>query len=165
MDQPQGATRSVPDHGTGMVAVAWIAAGERVVVFGGDFAHAAGAERARAQSTLVMQWDDDLFSVEERGDDAPYFINHSRYPNLWMDGAFALMARRVIEVGDELVADYALWEADETFVSSWRRGCGAPQCRGIITGRDWRIPGLRLRYAGHFSPLLSKRIRASSVVP
>jgi hypothetical protein len=149
-------------HGTGMVAVEWIDAGERVVVFGGEYTGAAGADRARVQGKLVMQWDENLFSVEERGGDATYFINHSCEPNLWMDGAFTLTARRPIAPGEELLADYALWEADEAFVSRWRCGCGVASCRRVVTGKDWRRPDLQARYIGHFSPLVEKRIAALS---
>ena len=34
------------------------------------------------------------------------------------------------------------------------------QCRGRVTGNDWRDPTLWKRYAGHFSPYLQRRINA-----
>jgi hypothetical protein len=152
-------------HGTGMVVTERTNVRQRLVVFGGAYTDADGAARARAQGKVVMQWDEALYSIEDRedrvGGDATYFINHSCNPNLWMEDAFTLVARRQIEAGEELVADYALWEADEAFISSWECRCGAPDCRTRITGADWRLPELRKRYAGHFSPLLNKRIRAS----
>ena len=36
--------------------------------------------------------------------------------------------------------------------------CGAASCRGKITGGDWMVPDLQLRYRGYFSPYLSNRI-------
>jgi hypothetical protein len=36
--------------------------------------------------------------------------------------------------------------------------CGAANCRGRISGNDWRRPELWERYAGHFSPYLQRRI-------
>lgn len=147
-------------HGIGMVATERISTGTPLVVFGGAYSNARDAARARAQGKLVMQWDEDLYSIEERGDDATYFINHSCDPNLWMLDAFTLAARRQLETDVELLADYALWEADEAFSSPWVCRCGTPECRGRVTGADWRSPELQERYAGHFSPLLNKRIRA-----
>jgi hypothetical protein len=141
-----------------MIATEAIREGERVVVFGGVYTNAAGAERAQAGGKIVMQWDDDLFSVETRGDDPTYFINHSCSPNSWMADAFTLVACRGIAAGEELVVDYALFEADEQFVARWSCRCGAPMCRKTVTGVDWRLPEVQQRYVEHFSPLLNKRI-------
>ena len=57
-----------------------------------------------------MQRDTDLFSIEDRGDDDGYFVNHSCNGNLWMTDAFTLTARRDINKDEEITADYALWE-------------------------------------------------------
>ncbi len=147
-------------HGKGMFAKEHINKDETVVVFGGDYTDAKGAEKAKAQGKLVMHWDDDLFSVENRGDDDTYFINHSCDPNVWMHDAFIVMARRDIQPGEEIVADYALFEGDKGFVGKWACRCASPKCRKIITGRDWERADLRREYRGHFSPLINKRINA-----
>jgi uncharacterized protein len=129
-------------------------------VWGGAYVNKEEAERMVQNGKLVMQWDDDLFSVEDRGEDDAYFINHSCDPNVWMSDAFTLIARRNISVGEELAADYALWEAREDYVSSWDCHCGANNCRGKVRGSDWKLPELQISYSGHFSPLLNKRIIA-----
>jgi uncharacterized protein len=105
----------------------------------------------------TMQWDDDVFSFDTGSDDA-YAINHSCDCNLWMDGAFTLIAKRTIEKNDELTADYALWESNETYVSNWMCACGNVCCRKRITGRDFRLKDVQERYMGHFSPLINKKI-------
>ncbi|MFC1790128.1 SET domain-containing protein-lysine N-methyltransferase [Patescibacteria group bacterium] len=128
------------------------------MVFGGNYTNGNGAEKARKQGRLVMQWDDNLYSVEDRGEDQGCFVNHSRDPSLWMIDAFTLVARKDISLGSELTADYATWEADESFVSKWQCNCGSKLCRGRVTGKDWLKPELQKRYLGHFSPLLNKRI-------
>ncbi len=38
--------------------------------------------------------------------------------------------------------------------------CGSAQCRGKVSGHDWMLPELQLRYRGSFSPYLAKRIAA-----
>ena len=48
-----------------------------------------------------------------------YFTNHSCDPNIWMKDAVTLIARRDIQIDEELTADYALWEGDENFVAAW----------------------------------------------
>ena len=86
-------------------------------------------------------------------------VNHSCDPNMWMADAYTLITSRDIKSGEELTADYALWEADESYVSKWKCKCGSPLCRGRVTGVDWKKPDLQNRYKEHFSPLLNKRIQ------
>jgi hypothetical protein len=116
------------------------------------------ADGARAEGKDVGQWDDDLYSIEDRGADDGYFLNHSCDSNLWFKGAVTLLARRGAEPGEELTIDYALFEADEAFRAPWPCRCGTENCRGTVTGRDWQPADVQARYAGHFSPLLEKWI-------
>ncbi|HEY1074493.1 MAG TPA: AAA family ATPase [Patescibacteria group bacterium] len=148
-----------PVQGKGLFARELIKGGEEVVRWGGEYTDRVGAEVARNTGKLVMQWDDNLFSIEDRGDDDAYFINHSCEPNLWMKDAYTLIARRDINPGEELTADYALWEADENYVSRWECKCGSSRCRHKITGKDWRRPELQKHYKDHFSPLINKRMQ------
>ncbi len=141
-----------------MFATHPIPKGEVVIVWGGTYVPKAEAERLAQKGTLVMQWDEDVFSVEEAGEDPAYHINHSCNPNVWMDNAFTLSARRDIPIGTELTTDYALWEARENYVAHWDCQCGTRNCRKKITGSDWQLPTLQQAYAGHFSPLIQKRI-------
>lgn len=145
-------------EGQGMFAVAPIKKDEVVMVWGGKYVNKKDAELAKKEGGLVMQWDEDLYSVEERGDDRGYFVNHSCNSNLWLDDYHTLTARRDIQKGEEITADYALWEANENFGSKWKCRCGSPLCRGKITGKDWKNEELQERYKEHFSPLLNKRI-------
>jgi hypothetical protein len=99
-----------------------------------------------------------MYSVATNDDDNAFKINHSCDPNVWMQSAFTLVARRAIAAREEVVADYALWETSEAYVASWECHCGSALCRRRITGRDWRLPDLQERYRGHFSPVLERRI-------
>ena len=168
---PKIEVRASPVHGRGTFAVADIAAGEAVEVWGQLWqdrltveytADAARAVLAAQRGMVVMQWDDELFSIERRGGDPGYFINHGCDPALWFRDAFTLEARRLVLTGDELTLDYALFEADESFQATWTCRCGAADCRGSVTGRDWLRTQLQSRYAGRFTPLLNKRIAALS---
>lgn len=155
---PKVENRNSTISGKGLFAREDIGRGETLVIWKGEYTDSKGAEKARKKGKLAMQWDEDLFSVEDRGDDEGYFINHSCDPNLWMIEPNSLISRREIKKGEELTADYALWEADEKFVSPWICKCGSVNCRGKITGTDWRKPKLQDLYWGHFSPLINHRI-------
>ena len=91
---------------------------------------------------------------------AEHFLNHSCEPNVWMTDEVTLVARHGIAPGEELTADYALWESDPGWVSPFRCRCGASTCRGVITGRDWQSRELQQRYGGHFHPKLRARMAA-----
>ncbi len=111
------------------------------------------------QGKLVMQFDEGVFSVEDRGVSDSYFVNHSCEPNLWMKDAFTLQERRDIETGEELTADCAMWETNEDYVSKWICNCGSINCRHKITGKDYLLPELRKKYDDHFIPFINKKIK------
>jgi len=149
-------------HGRGMKAAAAIGEGEKVLIWGGEcYTDKAGAMTYQQQGKAVMQWDEDIFSFETDGDDDLYAVNHSCDPNTWMVDAFTLTARRAISPGEEITADYGLWEMDESFISSWSCHCGASCCRRRVTGNDWKAQVLQQKYAEHFSPLINNLIRST----
>ncbi|MHA2255646.1 MAG: SET domain-containing protein [Candidatus Heimdallarchaeaceae archaeon] len=145
-------------HEKGMFVLKHIKEGETVIIWGGEFVNKIDAEKAIDEGKIVMQLDENLFSVEEEGEDPTYFMNHSCDPNVWMKDEVTLIARSDINIGEELTTDYALFEAWEDFVSSWECSCGSSFCRKRVTGKDWRIHELQERYEGHFLPLINKRI-------
>jgi uncharacterized protein len=166
---PKIEVRASPVQGRGTFAVAEITVAETVEVWGQRWqgvltveytADDARAELAADHGMVVTQWDDQLFSIERRGADPGYFINHSCDSSLWFRDAFTLEARRLVLPGDELTLDYALFEADDSFRPAWTCQCGAAECRGSLTGLDWTRKDIQNRYRGGFTPLLNKRIAA-----
>lgn len=155
---PKIEIRTTENRGKGMFAISTISKGEKVLLWGGNYVNKDEAEKAKAEGKLVMQFDEDLFSIEDRGESNAYFINHSCEPNVWMKDAFTLEAMRDIFPGEELTADYVLWETDEDKISKWECLCGSENCRHSITGKDWQKPELQEKYRGHFLPLIEKRI-------
>jgi len=155
---PKAEVRESPVEGKGLFAVEAIRKGEKILTFGGNYTDKIGSEKAEKEGKLIMQWDEDLYSYEDRGDNDTYFVNHSCDSNSWMEDTFSLSARRDISVGEEITADYVLWEAYANFVSKWQCKCGFSQCRGKVTGNDWKDPQVQEQYEGHFSPLINKRI-------
>lgn len=157
------ALRSSVIEGKGMFAIEPIYKAEKVIVWGGVYVNKVKAEKAKQAGKLVMRWDEDLYSVEEKGDDPSYYINHSCDPNIWMTDAITLVAMRDIQPTDELTADYALWEADPNWSAKWDCKCGSSMCRKKITGNDWQLSSLQNKYRNHFSPLINKLISQQNV--
>lgn len=156
---PKIEIKDTENRGKGMFATEIIFSGEAVIVWGGNYVNKEKADRAKLAGKLVMQFDENLFSIEDRGASDAYFINHSCEPNVWMKDAFTLEAMRDIVPGEELTADYVLWETDENKISKWKCQCGSPKCRHLVTGKDWQISELQDKYKGHFLPLIEKRIK------
>jgi hypothetical protein len=65
---------------------------------------------------------------------------------------------RDIAPGEELSFDYAMCDASD--YDEFRCLCGVAACREVVTGSDWRDPDLQEKYAGWFSPYLTRRIAA-----
>jgi SET domain-containing protein len=144
--------------GRGLFAVEPIAAGEVVAVKGGHIVdtETLDALPERLQNSEI-QIAEDLFLValtEEEYEPVMLFINHSCAPNVGFLGNVVLAAMRDVAAGEELTTDYALFDVPKV---PWKCSCGAPTCRGTITGNDWRDPDLQKRYAGWFSTYLADR--------
>lgn len=89
--------------------------------------------------------------------------NHCCDPNTWWVGPYGLATRLPVRGGDELTNDYVTSTDAPGFHMSCR--CGRRNCRGTVTGDDWRRADLRERYRGHWVPALLERQRAASRPP
>lgn len=157
---PKAEIKEAKIHGKGLFAKEDIKKWEKVVIWWWDnYTSKSNAEAAKKEGKLVMQRDDNLFSIEVRWNDDTYFINHSCDGNLWMDWPFTLVANRDIPKDEEITADYALREWDENKISKRACACGQKDCRKRITGKDYMIKEVQGKYKNHFSPLINKRIK------
>jgi len=146
-------------HGRGLFASADISKGEIVAVKGGHII--TRQVLASLQPTLgpaEIQIADDLFicpvtPAEREG--SMIFSNHSCEPNLGLRGQIVFVAMRDINANEELTHDWAMTDHDD---SSTDCRCGAPACRGSITGKDWQRPDLQQRYGGFFSSYLLEKM-------
>jgi hypothetical protein len=136
-----------------------IGTGETVAGFGGSCIAGAGLIALSAeQQGRSIQIDEDLYMVGSAFAESADMVNHSCSPNCGIVAGVLVVAMRDIAVGEELVYDYAM--TDGGLDDEFECACGAPNCRGKITGSDWMLPELQLAYRGHFSPYLAKRIAA-----
>ena len=145
---PRVGVRASPRGGRGVFATEHIGAGEVVVIWGGTALTEEDVRAGRARRGSVSAIDEGLYLAArvDEGPDVDDFMNHSCDPNVWMLDQVTLVTRREIEPGEELTADYALWEADEGWVGRWECRCGSSRCRGRVTGQDWRSGELQERY-------------------
>jgi SET domain-containing protein len=155
---PKTAVQESRIHGRGLFAIASIAKDEIVAVKGGRIIT---REELRALTPVLdsaeIQIAADLFicpaTAEER-EGSMIFSNHSCAPNIGVRGQIVFVAIRKIQAGEELTHDWAMTD-DDDYAMTCR--CGAQNCRGTITGKDWQKPELQKRYAGYFSSYLSEK--------
>ena len=147
-------------YGNGIFALEPLKKGELLAVFGGVVYPAqAFAALGEHERSLSIQVEEGLFLVPERIGEGDY-VNHSCDPNAGLSGQIVLVAMRAIQPGEEVCFDYAM--SDTAPYDEFNCKCGAVNCRGRVTGNDWRILELQERYAGYFTPHVQRRIDALS---
>ncbi len=133
-----------------------IAKDEVVALWGGRVLSGAELDRDMPNFTQqILQIEDDFFLLCPAMEPADCF-NHCCEPNVGMTGQIGLIAMRDIEVDEEVCLDYAMCDGSD--YDEFMCTCGSPNCRGRITGEDWKRPELWERYEGYFSPYLQRRI-------
>lgn len=151
--------RPSPIHGRGLFAVERVAAGELVAIKGGHIFDRATRDGLQPRlGPAEVQVADGLFIgpvTEDEREGAMLFSNHSCDPNIGVQGQIVFVALRDIEPGEELTHDWATTD-DDDYEMECR--CGAPGCRGVITGQDWRRKDLQEKYRGHMSWYLERKI-------
>ena len=161
---PKTEVRESKIHGHGLFATADIAKDEIVAVKGG---HIVDRKTLREKITprlgpVEIQIDEDLFIApvtDEERELSMLYSNHSCDPNLGVRSEITFVAMRDIRAGEELTHDWAMTDDDDYSVEC---KCGGPNCRKILTGKDWQRPELRQRYAGYFSAYLADKTAALS---
>jgi len=157
---PKTEVRQSKIHGHGLFATADIAKDEIVAVKGG---HIVDRKTLREKITpklgpVEIQIGDDLFITpvtDEEHELSMLYSNHSCDANLGVRGEITFVAMRDIRAGEELTHDWATTDDDDYSVEC---KCGAPNCRRILTGKDWQCPEVQARYAGYFSAYLARKI-------
>lgn len=157
---PKAAVRATGEHGHGAFALEHIAAGEPVAAFGGyvvtgDRLDDYDADRV----SRSIQIADDLYLLASPEVEDGDLINHSCDPSCGLQGEIVVIAKRALEPGDELTFDYGTCDASP--YDEFDCACGAPRCRGRVTGDDWRDTLFQMRNDGWFSPYIARRIAAA----
>jgi hypothetical protein len=149
-------TGSMDKGGYGVQTLEPVRAGEILAVWGGEIRDGAAFEEMPEEyRRRSLQVEEDFYLVATRFCPADYF-NHSCDPNAGMSGQIVLVAMRDIDAGQEVCFDYAM--TDGSPYDEFECVCGSPNCRGRVTGDDWRDPALWERYEGYFAPYIQRRI-------
>ncbi len=143
--------------GFGVFSLRPIMKGELLAIFGGHVLTYQQLMRLPFYlHSLSLQVQKDLYLVSFVVEGADR-INHSCNPNAGISQANHLVAIKTIEAREEICFDYAM--TDSSDYDEFICFCGQPQCRGKMTGNDWRSPELQERYEGYFSPYLNYQIQ------
>src|SRR5262245_61520554 len=94
--------------------------------------------------------------TEDEREGGMIFSNHSCDPNIGVQGQIVFVAMRDIQVGEELTQDWATTDDDDYEEPCH---CGAPTCRQVITGQDWRKKDLQEKYGEYMSWYLQRKIK------
>lgn len=162
---PKTVVKESAIHGRGLFAKGPIAKDEIVAVKGGHIISRQTLDELGPRlGPAEIQIADDLFICpidEGEREGSMIFSNHSCEPNIGPSGQIVFVAMREIESGEELTHDWAMTDDDD---SSTVCRCGAPTCRGTITGKDWQRPELRQRYGNYFSAYLLQKMRRALAI-
>lgn len=139
--------RHSPIQGTGGFATRPIAAGTRLVEYAGERLTPAEAEArypdvpGERHHTYLFAIDDEVVVDAAVNGNEARFLNHSCAPNcdaVIEDGRIWIESIHDIEVGEELVYDYAYMLEERHTPAAKRRfpcHCGAITCRGTILAK------------------------------
>jgi hypothetical protein len=156
---PKAVLGPSPLGGLGLLARAPIRRHELVAIWGNRVMTTAElwALPERLRDFPVQIWYDMFIGPMSEDEIEPVdYMNHSCEPNCGVRGSVVVVARRDIQPGEELTFDYGTTDTDRWTLEC---RCGARQCRGRITGDDWRLPAFRQRHAGYLSLYIEELIR------
>jgi uncharacterized protein len=148
-------------EGKGMFAKEEIKKGEVVFIKSGHIVDKKTLDSLKdIAADSEQQLTDDFFlaplSTEEMVETMGY-INHSCEPNVGLLGNIVWVAIRNIEKGEEITIDYCTHQGNPDYQMACN--CKLSNCRGIITGNDWKNKDLQDKYGKYFSSYLLERIK------
>lgn len=130
--------RQSPIHGMGGFANRPVAAGTRVIEYGGQkITKAESLRRCEENNWFIFALDDQYDLDGAVGWNPARFINHSCNPNCdaeLVDGHIWIIARRDIASGEEITFNYSY---DFESYKEHPCHCGAPNCVGYIVAEEF----------------------------
>ena len=146
-------------HGRGLFAVEAFGKDEIVAIKGGHiFDRRTLSDVEPRLGAAEIQIGENFFIgplVESEREGSMIYSNHSCEPNIGVRGQIVFVAMRAIMAGEELTHDWATTDDDTYRLECC---CGAPACRGIVTGQDWRRKELQEKYGRYMSWYLLEKI-------
>ncbi len=159
---PKTIVKNSVKEGKGFFAVEKILKDEIVAIKNG---HIVAFDKAmdldKHLGDFSLQISDEFFicpKAQEEIKDIVIYINHSCEPNVGMDGQINYVAMRDILPGEELCLDYAMAVTTNYELAC---NCGADNCRGKISGEDWKNKKLQEKYGDYFAWFILKKIKGT----
>lgn len=147
----------VADKGTGSFAKESIEQGEVVASFGGFVVQRKELRKfSKDRVSRSIQINNDIYLLSGSNPEPGDMLNHSCYPNCGATGISTIVAIRQINIGEELTFDYAM--TDSSTYDEFDCICSSPGCRKKITGNDWMIKELHIKYKNNFTDYINKLI-------
>lgn len=152
---PRLVARAVQGGGHGVYAACRIRRHDLLTVFGGHVMTLAREARLplKIRDYAHQIAGDFVLGVDKVRDvGLSDYYNHSCAPNAGFKGQVFLVAMRDIKAGEQVTFDYCMVLKRTARQLPYRIACdcGAPACRGWVTGTDWKRPELQKRYKGYF---------------
>jgi len=158
-NNPKVGKRLTPNAGYTLYAIEPLEKDELILVWGGVILTTEQLKQVpQFARDRAIQVEDDLHLCSGMVDDLGDCANHSCNANAGLSGQITLVAIRPIARDEEICFDYGTSDGHPDF--HMKCFCGEPDCRGEITGNDWKLPKVQERYKGYFSPYLQRRIDA-----
>ena len=146
--------------GEGLFAKKRIKKGEVVFVKSGHIVNSKEAKKLDKKfGEYCLQITEDLYlcpTTYKELEDTKGYLNHSCNPNVGPDGEITFIALRNISPDEELTYDYATTTPRNY---KFKCNCKSKNCRGIVTGNDWKLKELQDRYGKHFINVILKKIK------
>jgi uncharacterized protein len=147
-------------HGLGLFAGTYFPRGADLIRLGGRLFHISERRLPEVMPSTTTPISEEVVLAEPSygKKDLSDYVNHSCNPNIGFRDAMCLVAINDVSANEELVTDYAFWEAD----SGWRLkapcNCGSLCCRRTVSGGDWKSVRPDDEPFQYFSPFLKRRI-------
>lgn len=147
-------------NGKGTFAITDIKKGEMIYIRGGELMRMEEAFNYKPGECPDGIWPiTDEYWLGARNEDdfvnQKVYVNHSCNPNCGMRGEITCVAMRDIKAGEEITQDYGLID---NYDYKLECTCGSDNCRGTITGFDWKIKELQDKYYDYFAQYLKDKI-------
>ena len=157
---PKVEIRETSLSGKGTFAIGDIKKGEIVYIRGGKILKLNELFRYRDEDCVDGYWplNDEYWlgaETEEEFAEQKVYVNHSCDANCGIHGEITVVAMRDIKAGEEITQDYGLLDNADY---KMKCACGAKNCRGIVTGKDWKRPELQEKYYDYFAQYLKDKI-------
>lgn len=161
---PKVTVRDTHKIGLGLIATDLIPKGSTVILFGGKIMtwNEVLSLDPDMQDIPYQITDDLFFGIEFREDlGTGERINHSCNPNCGFTSEMKLVAIRDIYPGEDVTMDYATCTSLESYMLECK--CGEANCRGVVTGNDWKLLSIQERLGEYYQPYLKAKLKPKTL--